>query len=186
MDPLARSEQPVVPAHVTSLNDEDEDDETRVIRVTERWVAPVVWSAWRESGRRALRRAMVTSALAGGLVGFLYLWMVMEVIAGPQIYGVATYAPLVALAVWYFVRAFVRRLSFRRTAREMTEVLAPELVRMPSWDDLLSLATRGAGGFAQESIVIRTEPREAAIYLVATEYDVSKDWIGGAGSAGGI
>jgi hypothetical protein len=185
--PLALDEAsgPLEPSR-SSVDDEEDvhGEDSIVLGVKELWVSPMMWSSWRESARKAIRQAAATSALIGVAVGLLSLRLAVEMIAGPEMFAAVIYAPLVALVAWYGTRAFVRRLRFSRTARQMKEAIVPTLLNSPDPDDLLKLARLGAGAFAQESIIIRAEQRGAAIYLVATEYDVSKgEWFGG-GDAG--
>lgn len=186
--PLALGEAPDhLEASRSSVDDEDLLDEgSTVLGVKEVWISPIMWSSWRESAQKAVRLAAATSILIGLGVGLLSVGVAVEMIAGPEIYTVGIYAPLVALTAWYGTRGFVRRLRFSQTARQMKSKIVPTLLNSPDSDALLNLARLGAGAFAQESIIIRAEQRGAATYLVATEYDVSKgDWIGGAGDAGG-
>ena len=161
-------------------------DDSIVLSVREIWVAPGSWSSWSESAKSATRRAFVVAGLMAVIAGLLFVWLALGVFPEPDALAVAIYgSPLVVGSVGYVTQMLARRRLFTRTAHQMRAVMAPTLVVRPKWDDLLRLARQGGGVFAQESIVVRVEQRDAAIYLVATEYDVSKGEWSSAGSAGG-
>jgi len=177
------------PRTVKTMEDVEETesaDESIVLSVKEIWVAPGSWSSWSESAKVATRQAFVVAGLMAVIVGLLFVWLALGVFPEPDALAVAVYgSPPIVASVGYVTQMLARRRLFARTARQMGEAIAPTLVVRPKWDDLLRLARRDGGVFAQESIVVRVEQRDAAIYLVATEYDVSKgEWFS-AGSAGG-
>jgi len=161
-------------------------DESIVLSVQEIWVAPGSWASWSGSAQTAMRQAFVVAGMMAVIVGLLFVLLVLAAFREPDGLAVAVYgSPIVIGSTWYVTRLLARRRLFARTAHQMRAVMVPTLVVRPRWDDLLRLARKGGGVFAQESIVVRVEQRDAATYLVATEYDVSKgEWFD-AGSAGG-
>jgi hypothetical protein len=164
-----------------------DDDESRVLSEREAWIPPMVWSTWQESARRADRLSRA-SALVVVTIGALLLLAAVRATIPDVEQGVVVGAyglVFILVPAWNLTRTVVQRRLFKWTAAQMVEVMVPALLDHPERDGLFNLARRGVAGFVPESIVVRAVKRDAAIYLVATEYDVTKDWIGGGGDAGG-
>jgi hypothetical protein len=162
------------------MNDADgvRDSDSIVVGIKELSIAALTWASWQESAQITVRRATRWSALIGTVVGLLLAGSSLFTLRGHSWLPLAlSVALLLGSAAWYVARALLQRRHFSPTADQMRKTIVPALLTRARWDELLRLARRGAGGFTHDSTIVRSEQRNADLFLVATEYDVSKgDW----------
>jgi hypothetical protein len=154
------------------------DSDSIVVGIKELSVAARTWASWQKSAQETVRRAARWSALTGTAVGLPLAGSSLITLREPSWLLLAlSVALLLGSLAWYVARVLLQRRHFSPTADQMRKEIVPALLSRAGWDELLRLARRGAGGFTHDSTIVRSEQRNADLFLVATEYDVSKgDW----------
>lgn len=162
------------------------DPEPEPIRVTENVISAWRWDAWLQAASRIDQRARWVSifigiAAAAGAAAAGY-----ELIPVEGRLSVIVYAPIVGYAIYAWMpRSWITTRPLKAVLAELRPEVVPRVVDELDDEMLLRLLVRGGALVPGLSTRIVAERRDAALALVAYEYDLSKlrDW--DAGSAGG-
>ncbi|MCW2830682.1 MAG: hypothetical protein JWP31_1374 [Aeromicrobium sp.] len=143
------------------------------------------WDAWRETALAARRMARVWSVGAGLVVAAAAVWIGSQLLPGAARFSAALYVPVVAWPVVSLVRSFILKRRLGRVVDQVRPMLIPALVQRLDDDTVLKILLSGGALLTRLSMTIVTERRDAAIAIIASEYDLqfSDSW--DFGSAGG-
>jgi len=154
------------------------------IRVAEVVLAIYQWDGWRDSATTVGRRAEiiatvigVTMAILAAIGGFIYL-------PGAVKLSAVVYSPLVGWGVRQWLFGWIADRRLRAVLDEVRSVVVPTLVAGAHDSQLRNLVINGGTTVIELSTIIRSERRESAVALIASEYDPSQ-YVTYAGDAGG-
>ena len=161
------------------------DPDTYPIRVAENVLSAWRWDAWRDAANRIDRSARwisialgIAAAVGAAAVGY-------DLIPGNGRLSVILYAPLVGWGLQAWTRSWIATHRLRAVLAELRPEVIPRLVNSLDDERLLRLLTRGGALVWEQSTVLVADRRDAAVALVASEYDMTNFPPLTAGDAGG-
>jgi hypothetical protein len=166
-----------------------EDDIPPPIRVAETVISTYQWDIWRESVGRASRKALAAAVVAAVVVAAGLGAMAYGRLDGAIRASVFFYVLVLAGCTWLWLRRTLTKRWMTPVLDELRPFVVPSLVSRIDDLELVGLAERGGALVVEESTVISSDRRGAAVVLVASKYDMSlypNEFFGGdSGSAGG-
>lgn len=164
---------------------EDVDPDTEPIRVTENVISAWRFDAWRDAATRFDRSALWISVVLGVVAAAGAAAVGYEFLPGDARLSLIVYAPLVGWGVQARTRSWIATHRLKVVLDEVRPEVVPRIISDLDTERLLRLLVHGGALVPELSIRLAVERRDAALALVAYEFDVSKTEIWDAGSAGG-
>jgi hypothetical protein len=161
------------------------DPDTDPIRVAENVLSAWRWDAWLEAAKRIDRSALWLSIVLGILAAAGAAAAGYELMPGAGRFSVILYAPLVGWGIQAWTRSWISTHRLRAVLDDVRPEVVPKLVNDIDDERLLRLLTRGGALVWEQSTILVADRREAAVALVASEYDMTKFEVWDAGSGGG-
>lgn len=163
------------------------DPDLDPIRVTENVISAWRWDAWLQSASRIDRFARwvsialgIAAAVGAAAVGY-------EFIPGDGRLSLILFTPLVGWGVQSWIRPWIATHRLKSVLAEVRPEVVPRLISDLDDESLLRLLVHGGALVPGLSTRLSAERRDAALALVAYEYDMTKipPWDYPTGDGGG-
>ncbi|VXC09552.1 hypothetical protein [Aeromicrobium sp. 9AM] len=156
---------------MTEEPDEDQAN-SEPVRVVENVVSAWRWDAWRDAAMRIDRSAGWISIVLGIAAGGAAAAAGYGLIPGDGRLSAIVYAPLVGWGIRVWTRSWIATHRLKFVLAEVRTEVVPALVRGLDDARVLKLLTSGRALVTEQCTILAVERRDAAVALVASEYDL--------------
>jgi hypothetical protein len=158
----------------TSEEPDETDPDLEPIRVVENVLSAWRWDAWRDAATRIEGRAGWISLILGLAAAVAAAAAGYALITGDGRLSAIVYSPLVGWGIRAWTRSWIATYRLKAVLAELRPEVVPKLVHDLDDDRLLRLLVHGGALVPELSTRIAAERRDAALALVAYEYDMTK------------
>jgi hypothetical protein len=156
---------------MTEEPDEDEAN-TAPIRVVENVLSAWRWDAWRDAATRIDRSAGWISIVLGIAAAGAAAAAGYALIPGDGRLSAIVYAPLIGWGIRRWTRSWIATQRLKSVLAEVRTEVVPALVEALDDGRLLKLLTSGSALVPEQCTILAAERRDAAVALVASEFDL--------------
>ena len=158
---------------MTEVPDEIDPD-LEPIRVTENVISAWRWDAWRDAAGRIDRNARWISIVLGVLAAAAAAAAGYDLLEGDARLSLIAYTPLVGWGIQAWTRSWIATHRLKALLAEVRPEVAPRLIEGLDDEGLVRLLVHGGALVPGLSTRLSAERRDAAVALVAYEYDMTK------------